>query len=404
MRRVTCGRRLFFPCAALAAFLGACAGPREKPPLWPSALEIAPMSVEVSAVLAKTVFIPQYELFQDSGAPWGEGSALGPLWRHDLENGGLLSGLAIGADGAVLVAESRPDVFSQSVLRRLDASGGEVSSATISSPLDRLTAGDFGGHPALLAQADYGLNVLAADGTPVWHPGGTMQKALFADLKGDGKKALVAAMPDFEGVLGAYSAKGRKLWTRKGFDQIDGLAAGRFGRDRAESIVVFANVKGVSVVSVLDADGRTTRSFSDDSVPERGAVLRTDGAATRLVHVGNKFQSAHTRLRISRLVGSSRTVDADADVGRAQPSSLVLVDLKGDGRKEIALGMDNGWVLIYDSDGGFLAEKHFFGDVRFLAAADLDKDGGEELLIGVRAISSEVYAYGITARQAMKAK
>ena len=227
---------------------------------------------------------------------------------------------------------------------------------------------------------------------------------MLADLKGDGRKALVAAAPDYQGVVAAFAANGRRLWTRTGFDHVEGLAAGRFGRDRADTIVVFGSVKGVSHVSLLDGKGRVRSSFSDDSVPERGAVMATDGTATFLVHVGSKYQTTHTRVKVSRLESLSRTVTAEADAGRAQTSSLLLADLRGDGRKEIVLGMDNGWVLIYDSDARFLAEKHFFGDIRYLAATGPDQDGRQELVVGIRALSPEVYACGIIPRAAAKAE
>ena len=387
---------LVVPLAALAG----CAGQRGTPPRWASAA-LAPLPPLPAP--AKLAFAPQYELTRDSGTPWGEGLAFGALWRHDVPDGDVLRGLAIAGDGTVLTVESRKDSYSDAELCRLDASGRTASRAPIRGSVKSLAAGDFGGHPALLAQSDYTLQVLDPSGTRVWAPSATLQKAVLADLDGDGENELVAAMPDYKGIVGAFSADGRELWTRKGFDHVEGLAAGRFGEDRAESIVVFGSVKGVSRVSLLNGKGRTVGSFSDDSVPELGAVLRRAGAATWLVHEGSKYQTEHTRVRISRIEGGRRTSSAEADAGRARVLSLVVADLRGDGRKEIVLGTDNGWLLIYDENARFLAEKHFFGEIRSLAAADLDRNGRQELLVGVYGTSPEVYAFGIVLKPVIKA-
>lgn len=64
------------------------------------------------------------------------------------------------------------------------------------------------------------------------------------------------------------------------------------------------------------------------------------------------------------------------------------------GPPQLAVGTDNGWVLVFNDDGSQATRARFRGKISALRALDLNGDGREELVVGVwRTYDEEVFAF-----------
>ncbi|MCX5797676.1 MAG: VCBS repeat-containing protein [Elusimicrobia bacterium] len=331
-------------------------------------------------------FAPHVEFFRSDEGVWGADKRLGAMWAYDPPDGVELDGLAVAPGTGLVVLES-PQEGGQSLVL-IDSAGRPISRSPVTGPFTALQAGELGGRKVLLAWGQDGLQVLDLSGLPVWKESLQAERAALADIGGDGGGELVAGTGG-PGALAAFAADRRKLWSRGDLPQVLGLAASR------GFVAVFASSAGVSSSLILDGQGRTVARFSDETAPERGVFLSPEGPAVFLAHVGSSFQSGRDRLRVSRLVGGARTVAAEADIGPTHVVDMIAADFNGDGRKEIALATENGWVFVYDEHARLLGERHHSGEVPHLAAGDINGDGRDELLVGAAGANSRVFAYGV---------
>ncbi len=337
------------------------------------------------------ILSPAQEFFRSPEGIWGEGRRLGPLWTYDPPGGATLDGSAMLSPTQMAIFESPNPRGMERVLRYLDADGHAVSSRSLSGFFTTLDAGLLGGRQVFLAKGSDLIRVIDADGNPVWKEDVPASQAVLADLTGDRQGALVIGS-GLRGTVSAFAGDGRRLWIREGLGEVYGLAGA------LKVVAVFCSAG----VVILDAQGRTVMSFADETVPERGVFLSPQGSAILLAHVGSNSGMSRSRLRISRIEGSARSVAAEADIGPTRVVSMIAPDLNGDGRKELALGTENGWVLLYDEHAQLWGEKHHLGPVPFLAASDINGDGWDELLVGMRGNSSRIYAYGAITPPASK--
>lgn len=338
------------------------------------------------------LFVPAFELFEGPEGVWGPDKRFGGLWVHNLVDFTALDGMAaVPGKGIAVVETPNKDGYAH-VLRWIDTAGRTLSTHPFTGRISSLEAGKLGGRQVLLTQDWSQTRILDRDGSPVLDGVPSADNAALADLDGDGRGELV--LGDHETIT-ALSSTGKTLWRREGLSHVDGLAAGSLGTGRGDGLAVFVSSPGSPVVLILDGKGRDVLEFRDDSFPQQGVFLRAEGKASYLAHVGSRYQSRYARLRVSRIEGGTRTITAEADLGPVHVVKMIGADLIGDKRKEIVLGTENGWIFIFDEEGRRLGEKHHFGEVRHLAAADLDADGRQELLIGVKGTTSHLYAYGV---------
>ena len=329
------------------------------------------------------ILSPSREFFRSPDGVWGKGRRMGPLWTYDPPAGAALDGLAMLSPTQMAILESPTQGGMERVLRYLDADGQAISSRSLSGFFTSLDAGLLGGRPVLLAKGRDFLRIIAADGKPVWKEDVAANEALLVDLDGDGRGALVIGS-GVRGTVAAFAADGRRLWMREGLGEIYGLAG------TSKFVAVFSSAG----VVILNGKGHATMSFKDETMPERGVFLSPQGSAVLLAHVGSNSGMSRERLRISRIDGLTRTVMAEAEIGPTRVVAMIAPDLNGDGRKDLALGTENGWVFLYDEHAQFWGEKRHFGQVPHLAAGDINGDDWDELIVGMRGNSSRVYAYG----------
>ena len=332
---------------------------------------------------------PAQEFFRSPEGVWGEGRRMGPLWTYDLPDGVGLDGMAMLSLSRMAVLETPAASNQPQVLRLLDAEGHTVSSHSLSGFFTSLNAGFLGGQKVLLAKSGDSYRVMDADGRPVWKAEVAADQALLADLGGDGRGELVISTGS-RGAVAALAADGSRLWGVAGFGEIYGLAAA------ARAVAVFCS----SGVVILDGGGREIMRFQDDTMPERGVFLTPQDSALLLAHAGSNLGTSRERLRISRIEGSVRIVQAEAEIGPTRVTAMIAPDLNGDGRKDIALGTENGWTFLYDEHAQLWGEKRHFAPIPYLASGDINGDGWEELMTGMRGNASRVYAYGAIAQPA----
>ena len=339
--------------------------------------------------LREPILSPAQEFFRSPEGIWGEGRRMGPLWVYDLPDGTGLDGMAMLSLSRMAVLETPATSKQPQVLRLLDAEGHTVSSHSLSGFFTSLDAGFLGGQKVLLAKSGDSYRVMDADGRPVWKAEVAADQALLADLGGDGRGELVISTGS-RGAVAALAADGSRLWGVAGFGEIYGLAAA------ARAVAVFCS----SGVVILDGGGREIMRFQDDTMPERGVFLTPQDSALLLAHAGSNLGTSRERLRISRIEGMARSVQAEVEIGPTRVVAMIAPDLNGDGRRDLALGTENGWVFLYDEHAQLWGEKRHFGRVPSLAAGDINGDGWEELVAGMRGNTSRVYAYGAIAQPA----
>lgn len=335
------------------------------------------------------IFVPEFEFFRSRPGAWGPGRRMGGLWAYDPAETIKIDGVAVSTSGAIVLLQGRKASSPVSEIVRLDFGGRMISSVTIAGLFKALDCGSLGGRETLVLQSGSESVVTDGQGRPAWAR--QSAQAGFADLAGDSRGELLSVSSAVTAVE-AFAADGRRLWRAGGMGNIFSLAAGRTQASGPMSVAVFAS----SGIAILRHDGRKVAEFQDATMPERGKFLRIDGrGGVLLAHLGSRLLSARETLRISRLEGRARKIVAEAQVGPVNVISMTAGDFNGDGRKEIALGTDNGWVLIYNERAVWLGEKHHFGSIYYLSAGELNNDGRDELLVGVGGESSHIYAYGV---------
>jgi len=190
------------------------------------------------------------------------------------------------------------------------------------------------------------LALLAGDGKPLWetklppYRGITadVRAVVGADINGDGKPEVAAGTASWE--VFAFSAEGKKLWDYVFYAHAATvLAAADFDGDRREEIVCG---NAYYCCDVVDDNGK--------------GLLRGQG-----------------------------------NIGPEQ-SAAAAADVDDDGKPEVILGTDGGWVHCFDGDGKMLWEANLGDRVTRILPLDVDGDGKPELRCSAE--SAYVFAVG----------
>lgn len=287
-------------------------------------------------------------LVRSSGIGFFNGTGLSSLVVADLNKDGR-------ADVAVAASVSTPFSFVVSVsLSNGDGTFASPSIVNIGSQSSDMTSGDFNndGNPDLAVVGLHGsVIVLLGNGaggfTLTFAPSvGSFAHVAAADLNNDGKADLIVT--DF---------LGQSVWTLMG----DG--AGSFSNPR--SFPVGGSAVAVAVAD-LNADGKMDLAVANQA-PNGNATI--DGSVSILVGDGT---------------GAFATA-VNSPVG-VQPAAVVIADLDGDGKLDLAVtntGSSTISVLSGDGLAGFHSPVSFniWGNPGELVVDDFDADGRPDLAV-----------------------
>jgi len=369
------------------AFAG-CAGAH--PPRRP-ALGVKLVELPKLAYLAPLSYSPHYGIFRDlEGRPWGAGRVLAAYWRKDFGYESELKGLAFSSRGP-LVVEATQRHF-DGVLHRLDSSGVTVSSATLAVEDIRAIRGGTG-RLAVLEAGE--VSILDPQGGSAVAVASRADRLLTADIDGDGQDELIVHSWK-EGSLSAYRSNGRKLWSRGGFGRVYAMVAGRLGASRT-GVLISGGAEDFKANALTGITGAgkvflsTPLAWSEFDF----ACLADLGDGPRLVSVGYSYPNNRQILKVSRLGEKGLDPLWQFDLNWTSVSAVAAADLNGDGRQEILLGTKNGWILVFSAEGRPLAEKNVLGEITHMETGDLAGNGRQEVLVAVKGIPPELYAVGV---------
>ncbi|TPW20055.1 MAG: hypothetical protein FD126_2066, partial [Elusimicrobia bacterium] len=146
---------------------------------------------------------------------------------------------------------------------------------------------------------------------------------------------------------------------------------------------------------LLDAAGRVEGVHRFEGWYRILRLADLGGAGAQAVTVQSFGGGRRDRLQVWDVAPTTWTLRAEVELGWADVESVAFPDLDGDGKREIALGAKNGWLLVFSRTGELLSEFKFVSDVSRLAAGDLNADRADELLVGVETIPPQVFAVAV---------
>lgn len=365
--------------------LPACAPRKTAPPRFPSLRPLALAELKKIDYVASPMFSVHYYVFRDMAdrPSWGQGRVLAAHWRKELGYESRLDGLAAGRQGAVVVETVKES--GAKVVLRLDDAGVTMSSAAFAGSFDQSCVLRAPKEDLLAVRSFRAVTIVDAHGKVRWSLKGDADQILAADLDGDGRDELVARDP--AGGLAAYDAEGRRRWSRPAPGDSRLVAAGTAAG--APALVVRSGGWGPKgEISVLDGKGKVSVSTAVAWSQVRLAAV----ASGRLAAVGHVYPEERDSLSLETV---GQAADWRVDLGWAEATSLAAADLDADGRDEILLGTKNGWVLVFSDEGRLLAEKNFTGEVSLIVSTPPSSAGRQQALVALKGIPPQIFAVGV---------
>lgn len=354
-----------------------------------------PALAEKAAYVASPQFSVHYGLFRDvATSPWGEGKVLAAYWQRDFDFESSIAAVDHSKELDTLLVESARRGTTASILHVIDSAGVTVTTTANRSSVRALAVVGDGESTAILVHEFDRLHILR--GQSPTSSVGPVEAFITANLDGIGGKEFIIHSSSGSGLLSAYSVDGRLLWTVPGIQYVSGFAAGRLPGTKGDCIVAFDG--GFRSASFKVFNGRGNVVFSTTTTRHhRLATLGGLDDGSGLVTVSYSYPNTRDSLMIHKFGPAGLELIAQADLGWARAQFLLTADLQGDGRKEIVVGTENGWVLIFSSEGKFLSERSFseLGGISHIVAGDINGDGKEELLVAQKDIPPSLYAVGV---------
>lgn len=376
--------------------IGGCTHRRASPThadlLFPA--RVAPIEALEAEYLAPLPFSVHYGIFRDVDGPaWGKDKVLAAYWRRDLGFESSIQALAHSPELQIVLVEGRRHGPSGSILHLVDPSGVSVATTANRSWTREIAAIGAKDAAGVLVFDSNRLHIMGPDKTEPLEP---VEKFVTADLKGDGQRGFIVHDSSGTGRISAYGPDGRKRWAVPGTKYVTCWAAGRLGDAKGDSLVVFEG--GFQSISMFVMDGRGEVVFSTPAGRNyRLASVGNLGDGPRIVTVSDSHPNTRDALMVSEVRDGNFQALSEADLGWARAKFLVLADLQGDGRKEIIVGTENGWVLVFSAEGRLLSERAFsqVEGISHLVAGDINGDGTDELLVAENGIPPSLYAVGV---------
>lgn len=382
--------------APLSIFIGGCAPRRTSPShadlLFP--VRIAPVEALQAEYLAPLPFSVHYGLFRDiEGPAWGKDKVLAAYWRRDLGFESSITALAHSADLEIVMVEAPRNGPSTSILHLVDPAGVSVATTANKAWVREIASIGAKDSASVLVYDANRLYILGPNKTDPIEP---VERFITADFSGNGEKGFVVHDSSGNGRLSAYTPTGKPLWTKQGMKSVSCWAAGRVGDANRDSLVVFEGGFQSYSMYVLDSKGEVV--FSTPAGRNyRLAAVGDLGDGPRIVTISDSYPNTRDALTVARIYDGDLKILSKTDLGWTRAKFLTLADLQGDGRKEIVVGTENGWVLIFSSDGKLLSERAFsqVEGISHLVAGDINGDGKDELLVAEKNIPPSLYAVGV---------
>lgn len=382
------------PLPFLAAIAGCVVGTTHAPRRATATLPM-PALAEKAAYVAAPPFSVQYGLFRDvEDSPWGKDKVLAAYWQREFDFESSIVALDHSKELDTLLVESARRDTSASILHVIDSAGVTVTTKANHSSVRAVAVVGDGDSAAILVHESDRLHILR--GQSPTSSLGPVESFIKADLDGSAGKEFVIHSSSGSGLLSAYSIDGRLLWAVPGIKYISSFAAGRLPGTKSDCVVAFDG--GFRSASFKAFDGRGNIMFSTVTARQhRLAALGGLDDGSGLVTVSYSYPNTRDVLMIHKFGPGGLELIAQADLGWARAQFLLTADLQGDKRKEIVVGTENGWVLIFSSEGRFLSERSFseLGGISHMLAGDINNDGKEELLVAQKDIPPSLYAVGV---------
>lgn len=354
-----------------------------------------PALAEKAAYAAAPSFSVRYGLFRDvEDSPWGNDKVLAAYWRREFDFESSIAALDHSKELDILLVESARRGSSSSILHVIDSAGVTMTTDANHSSVRAVAVVGDGDSAAILVHESGRLHILR--GQEPTSSLGPVESFITADLDGRGGKEFVIHSSSGSGLLSAYSIDGSRLWAVPGIQYVSSLAAGRLPGGKNDCVVAFDG--GFRSASFKVFDGRGNVVFSTVTARQhRLAALGGLDDGSGLVTVSYSYPNTRDVLMIHKFGPAGLELIAQADLGWARAQFLLTADLQGDGRKEIVVGTENGWVLIFSSEGRFLSERSFseLGGISHMVAGDINNDGKEEVLVAQKDIPPSLYAVGV---------
>lgn len=211
----------------------------------------------------------------------------------------------------------------------------------------------------------------------------------------DGGPLIVVSHAYGENGLEAFRPNGKRAWNTADPADVRELSAARLdGRP------VLAAWHSTSRLTFLDASGKVRERLSLGGNSDR--MLLDDSPEPRLYTFDSKAGSGRETLliQLGRKGKEGRRWEsvASADLGPITITGYTLGRFVPGAERRLVVGTSNGWVFLLDSSGKPVASRKFLSPVSALAAADLDGDGRDELVVVIDGASENVVVFspGIT--------
>lgn len=323
---------------------------------------------------------------------WGQDDYFQIRFKRDVE--GRLIGLDAGtAARGVWVAAQKST--GEVRLSRFSADGKESDVSCVPLTLHKFRLWDEAGkHPLFAGADDFRLWGFSPGGKPVELAAPETRAQDFAAVpKEHGGPLVVAAYQYGAAGLRAFRPDGKVSWEMRDLERISTVRL-----DFAGHRPVLAAADGTGKLTIVGLQGLVLERIQAGGNLDR-VLFDQDSQGQWMFGLDSRAGSWKETLTVRRADRGRSPGEREwretvsLDLGRVTVTAWALGGF-GSGPRMLALGTDNGWVLIIDRQGRVVTESRFRGNIVALLARDLDRDRKDELIVGVEGFSGNLFVFG----------